>query len=65
MKQSKGLRISALLMAILLVGVAFAGAAALQKDFPEDSPVHVLMGLNDSQLQPWKSLISDRKSLKT
>jgi hypothetical protein len=51
MKQSKGLKISALLVALLLVGVAFAGAAALQKDFPEDSPVHVLMGLNDSQLQ--------------
>ena len=51
MKQSKGLRISALLVALLLIGVAFAGATAPQKDFPEDLPVHVLMGLNDSQLQ--------------
>ncbi|MGP8331811.1 MAG: hypothetical protein ACT6FB_05670, partial [Methanosarcinaceae archaeon] len=47
----KGLRICALLVTLLLVGVAFAGADASNKEFPKDSPVYVLMGLNDSQLQ--------------
>jgi hypothetical protein len=56
MKGSKGIQLSALLMAMLLVGVAlvgvaFAGAAAPQKEFPKDLPERVLMGLNDSQLQ--------------
>jgi len=49
--KTKEIQLSALLVALLLVGVAFAGADASKKEFPKDSPVHVLMGLNDSQLQ--------------
>ncbi|MCK4575013.1 hypothetical protein KAU34_01255 [candidate division WOR-3 bacterium] len=51
MKPNMKFGIGAVLAAMLLMSMAFAGAADSSKDFPKDSPVCVLMGLNDSQLQ--------------
>ncbi len=54
MKRSKGMQLGAMLAAILLIAIAFAGTAAPNKefkDFPKDLPERVLLGLNDSELQ--------------
>jgi len=51
MEKSKRIGIGALLAAMLLVSMAFSGAAAPNKESPKDLPERVLLGLNDSQLQ--------------
>ncbi|NJD76967.1 MAG: hypothetical protein FIB08_07720 [Candidatus Methanoperedens sp.] len=54
MNKSKGMRLGAVVVAMLLIVVAYAGTAVPDKEFknfPKDLPERVLLGLNDSELQ--------------